>query len=286
MQSKELVMNKDINGIKKNRITRERISILIVALISGLTCVISLLNPSLYQDNAFTKQAWFGNDLITILVAVPLLLVTGLLIKKTSHLLRLLSLGGMWYMVYNYVFYVYGTSFNTLFLAYILLVVLSGRHLIKTLIVENRALLEINQGHAFGKLEKFMGIYLLVFAGILGILWIMLPLLSIISGQIPEHVVLTGHVTAIVFATDLMLLIPVTGLVGLLLVKKSQWSIVGSLIVLTKCSAYSLVLLTMHLVQVLSGESGDPFLGLWIVLGAIAIGGQVAMILKYRKVGS
>lgn len=264
------------------RMTGEKFNLFLIVIISGGISLLSLIYPEIYQDNAFTVSAWFGNDIITLIIACPLLLLLTLMLKRDSQLVRILIMGFLWYMIYNYIFYVYGTAFNSLFLFYIVVVLLSAYRLLKNIIDYGNEMVAIARGHEFKGLEKMTGIYFIVFSLILGTLWILMSLASMFTGTIPTHVIQTGHVTAMVFATDLLLLIPVTFYAGVMTLKKHPWSIALILILLTKCSTYSYVLVTMHIVQVVSGQTGDPFILLWFILGGLATILQIKLILKYK----
>src|SRR5581483_3659321 len=79
----------------------------------------------LYRDNTLVTAAFRGNDLITLAVAVPGLLITLLIARGGSTRAYLIGLGLLAYMLYNYVFYLYGAAFNRFFLLYVALVALS-----------------------------------------------------------------------------------------------------------------------------------------------------------------
>ena len=66
-----------------------------------------------------------GQDLITLVLGVPLLLGCVKLTQKGSLKGVLLWTGLLFYFAYSYYFYVVGVRFNTLFLVYIAIVALS-----------------------------------------------------------------------------------------------------------------------------------------------------------------
>lgn len=81
---------------------------------------------SLYHDNAFVKSAWYANDLITLFVVVPLLIIAIYLSHKNSQRWLMLLMGLLGYMFYNFAFYLFGAVFNIFFLIYVVIVFLSA----------------------------------------------------------------------------------------------------------------------------------------------------------------
>lgn len=247
-----------------------------VALGAAFASASGLFSDNLYRDNSFIISALQGNDLVTLFLAVPLLLVSAWRAGRGSSLFSLLWSGALAYMVYNYLFYLYGAAFNRLFLIYAAVAVLSLYSLIFSLITLDR---EAYRDIPLGGGSLFAGIYLLFFGGTLLVLWTLIPLSFVFTGTVPEAITQTGLTTAVVFATDLVFLIPSVLLSGFLLLSRRTWGFLLSAVVLTKSCAYSLVLTVMHFLNRSRGEKGDPFVPLWMALGALAL---VSLVLLLR----
>ena len=58
---------------------------IIITLIASIASAGGLWIKSLYHDNAFVKSAWYANDLITLFVVVPLLIIAIYLSHKNSQ---------------------------------------------------------------------------------------------------------------------------------------------------------------------------------------------------------
>ena len=97
----------------------------IIALLALIASAGGLFWDGLYRDNMLVTAALRGNDLITLIVAVPGLLIALLITRRGSARAHLVGLGLLAYMLYNYVFYLYGAAFNRFFLLYAALVSLS-----------------------------------------------------------------------------------------------------------------------------------------------------------------
>src|ERR1700730_10783624 len=87
-----------------------------VALAAG----IGLMMPGFYREApTWTSQAR-GQDLVTLLVGAPLLVVGLIGARRGSVRCLLLWLGAVGYMAYAYATYAFATYFNQLFLVYVL----------------------------------------------------------------------------------------------------------------------------------------------------------------------
>lgn len=229
-----------------------------IASLGGITL------DELYRDNISIKTAWYGNDLVTLLVIVPMMIISLFLSVKGSQRALLIWMGTLWYMVYNYIFYLYSTAFNYFFLLYVALFTLSTYALIFALIkVDAR---RISQQFSNRTPVKLISGYMIFFALLLGILWVSMSVSFIITGEVPQDIVKTGHPTGVVYATDLSLLVPGLILSAILLWKRHPWGYVLSPIVMIKSISYSLVLIVMTIISYIRLGEIDPYILLWIFL--------------------
>ena len=83
------------------------------------------LLAGVYRDETPIENAWYGTDIVTLFVVVPLLIGALLEARKGSERARLLWAGALGYTAYNYAFYLFGALFNALFLVYVALFSLS-----------------------------------------------------------------------------------------------------------------------------------------------------------------
>lgn len=73
----------------------------------------------LYRDNMLITATFRGQDMVTLVVAVPLLLL-GLVWEMRGSLRgRVLWLGMLFYAMYGYLFYAVAAAFNQFFLLYV-----------------------------------------------------------------------------------------------------------------------------------------------------------------------
>ena len=98
----------------------------VIAVLALMASSGGLFMETLYRDNTFIRAAWRGNDVVTLVAAVPAMLFALYRSRKGSARAHLLWLGSLGYMLYNYIFYLYGAAFNVFFLLYVALCSLSA----------------------------------------------------------------------------------------------------------------------------------------------------------------
>jgi hypothetical protein len=236
----------------------------LIAILAAFVSFGGLFMEGLYRDNDLVVSAWQGNDIVTLFFVVPVMLLSLAFLKKRPVIARLFWMGSLWYMIYNYMFYMFGASFNVFFLIYIAIFTLSGYTLIFALIKTDA--IAISKSFTARTPIKWISGFMMFFAVLLGTLWIMMSLSFVFTGVVPQSITQTDHPTGVVFAADLSLLIPALFFSAVLLRKKQPWGYVLSAIVLVKATAYGLVLLIMSAVTFTKQGVVDPFIVLWSIL--------------------
>jgi len=223
-----------------------------------------LFMNDLYRDNALVVAAWQGNDIVTLFVVVPMMLAALFFLMRDSKKAQLFWMGSLWYMIYTYMFYMYGATFNYFFLIYVVLFTLSTYVLIFALVKTDPQ--EISQMFSTRTPTKFISGFMVFFGIMLGMMWTALSMSFIFTGEVHQSITQTGHPTGVVFAADLSLLIPALILSAILLWKCSPWGYILSSITLIKATAYGLALIIMSVVSYLKTGMIDQFIILWIIL--------------------
>lgn len=246
---------------------------IIIAILATVASVGGLLLKNLYRDNLFVTSLWGGNDLVTLVVAVPMLVIALILSRQGSQRAILVLLAMLNYMLYNYAFYLFAAAFNWFFLIYVLLFTLSIYALIFGLV--NIDANQISQNFRDRTPVKWISSYLLFVAIGLSLIYVAQSLSFISTGQLPEIVVKTGHPTSIVFALDLSLLVPVFILGAFWLWKRRPWGYVLATMSTVKGATYTLVLTVVSLWGAYTGGAPGALteMPLWLIL---TIAGLVA----------
>jgi len=264
--------------------TKLKSAYVLSAIIAGLTVVASvggLFIADLYQDNTFVASAWKGNDLVTLVVAVPMLVAALILSMRGSQRAQLVWLGMLDYTLYNYAYYVFGAAFNQFFLIYVALFTLSVSALIFGL--SNIDVSGIGRKFRARTPVRWISSFMLFVAiGLTGV-YLFQSLGFVATGQLPEIVVKSGHPTSVVFALDLSLVVPFFVLGAIWVWKRQPWGYVLAAITNVKGAVYMLALSAVTASVVQAGASEDlSQLALW---GFIGVGSLNASLFLLGNLG-
>lgn len=239
------------------------------AALMALASAVGLLFPEIYRDPDWVMAAWFGNDIVTLAVAVPLL-VTGLVrSRRGSRTGELLVYASFAYAVYGYAYYLFGASLNLLLPVYVALVVVPLLGLSVGLGTLDASALAGEFGPRTPK--RFAAGYM-VFIGVgLGAAWLAQWAAYVFSGVEPSVGV---DAFGTIAALDLSLIIPFMVLGGVLLWRGRAWGYVLGAIYTVKGASYTLALTAGSVVGATRGVEGTleqiPIWGAMSVLGAAA----------------
>jgi len=244
----------------------------LVSILAIVASIGGLFIKDLYRDNAFVKSAWFTNDIITLFVVIPLMIVSLWYTRKGSMRGELVLMGMLGYMSYNYAFYLFGAAFNPFFLVYVALFTISVTALI--IGFNNLQVESIAKQFSPKTPVKVVRIYILVIAVMLFLVEMSMIVSYFFTGILPETIKLTGHPTSVVFAMDLSVIIPVSVITTILLRKRNPWGYVLATMMLIKGFTYGLVLSIGTVLLAYSPVYGkwDPLMPLYVVL---VIGGFI-----------
>jgi hypothetical protein len=251
--------------------TKFRAAYILSVIVTVLAAVASfggILIGDLYRDNAFVKTAWYGNDLVTLIIVVPLLAAALLLVRRGSVRAQLVWLALLGYLAYNYAFYLFGATFNRFFLIYVAIFAMSGFALVLSLARVNAA--AIKSSFRAATPARWIAGFMMLLAVILGSVELLQSFTFIASGQLPSTIVQTSHPTAVVFALDMSFIIPTMCLGSVLLWKRHPWGYILGTMLIIKGVTYGLVLLFTAGLLAGSGvwDALAPFYG-FIFLGSL-----------------
>jgi hypothetical protein len=247
-----------------------RILTIIIGALATLAAAGGLLISELYRDNIWITSAWHGTDLVTLLVAVPLLLGASLLAAHGSRRAQLVWLAMLAYMVYGYAYYLFGAAFNRFFLLYVAIFALAILALLFA--VADLDIDEIGRHFRERTPVRLIAGYMLLIALGLGVAWTAACLGFVVTGRVPAVIVASGHPTGIVFALDLSLLVPGFGLGGVWLWRRQPRGLLLAAIMTIKGATYTLALLAASVVATRAGVAGAAAeISLWLALTAAGL---------------
>jgi hypothetical protein len=244
----------------------------IVATASAVASVAGLSIKDLYQDDtSWATAALRGGDLVTLVVAVPTLVVAMVLASSGSSRARLVWVGALAYAVYNFAFYVFGAAFNDLFLVH----VVAFSSSIFALIVTVTGLDASAMARRYGAraLVRAVAALLVLVGVVFATLWSVFSISYALTGRLSlGAATLEGMQT--VFAIDLSLMVPGMALAGVLLWRRRPWGFVMGAAMSVFGAIYQLNLAAAGWFQVNAGVEGvkriDPVGAVFIVVFLLA----------------
>lgn len=251
------------------RVLATRLSWAIVGLMA-LQVVAGLMFPQVYRDVAWIRAAWFGNDLVTLVAVVPML-VAGLLLSARGSLRgTLLWYAALGYAVYNYAYYAFGAHLNVLFPLLVALFVASAWALALALATaDTRALAQ-----RFGARTPVRGVAAyMMFTGVgLAVAWLAQWAACMFGGTVPS---MGEGAFRLVAVMDLSFMVPTMIVGAVLLWLRRAWGFLLAAIAITHGAAYTLVLTASSVVGGLRGIAGSmeqaPVWGIWTLAGVAAV---------------
>lgn len=205
-------------------------------------------------DGISSATQEIAQDVVTLMVGLPLLMAGIVLSRKGSLRGRLLLTGGLAYFLYTYAAMSFLTAFNPLFLVYVALFSLSLFGFIGALSSLEPTQIVRHLSSHFP--QRAIAIYFLVVAAFLTLAWLGLVVPPLFSGATPAG--LESATTLVIQALDLGVIVPTSLVTAFLLWKKRPWGYTLSIVVLVKLLTMGAALIAMIIGQVLAGVEVDP----------------------------
>ncbi len=238
----------------------------IVSVLATLVSVAGLCFPGLYP-HSWDNGTSLGNDLITLVVAVPVLALAIIYSARGSVRGRLLWLGALCYMIYNYAFYVFGIPVTKLFLPWIALFVLSGLALV--LAMGNLDAKSIAGGFSPRTPVRWIAGYLFFAATMICNLWISQWVKFLATGRVPE---VNGNQEAykVIAAIDLSFAVPLLIAAACALWRRHPWGYVLGTAAFVQFAMYFAVMGTACVFGWMLTPGSQLFSG-WFVNGLVTL---------------
>lgn len=213
---------------------------------------IKIYGKGLYRyDSVSIATQGIAQDIVTIVLGVPLLVVSLFLALRGSLKGRLLLTGTLGYFLYTYISYVFLWMYNPMFILYVILMSASFFSFILLMMSFNIN----NLGSAFSKKlpVRFLGGFQIFFAIALCLLWLKKIIPTITNGTVPlglEH-----YTTLVIQGLDLGFIVPIALLSGVLIIKRKPLGYLLSSVIIMKGFTMGAALTAMIISQYLAGVS-------------------------------
>jgi hypothetical protein len=233
-----------------------------------ISCMISILNNDIYQDGAWANAQWLGQDMVTLFLALPLLLISfnqGVIKDKWKW--KWVYAGILFYFVYTYTFFVFVAKLTFLYLFHL---PIFGLAVSSFVWVFTR---QIREEKAYSLkpdwVSKAIIGYLFLIALMLAFLWL---------SDIFAHLTVPGHrsetpngeAPLIIYSLDLGIVLPLMILSAWKLLRKQALGFILTGVMLTKTSTLGFALMAMALSMYFQNLNPELFLAvLWCIIGLI-----------------
>jgi hypothetical protein len=203
-----------------------------------------------YYDTISIAAQQQGNDLVTLVVGLPLLAISTWLAFRGSLRGRLLLTGTLGFFLYTYMSMSMLTAYNALFLVYVALFSLSLYAFILSMMSFDLAHLP---QHFSARLPRAWIAALMFFVGgFLLLAWLGRIVPPLLHNQTPA---LENTTTLVIQAMDLGLIVPLAILSGVLLLRRSPWGYLLASVTLLKGVTLGLAISVMSINMALRGAA-------------------------------
>jgi len=200
-----------------------------------------------YNDSISMVPQARAQDIVTLIIGIPLLIISLILLNKNSLKGRLLLTGTIGYFLYTYTSYSFLVSYNKFFLLYVALMSLSFFCFIINFTSNELKNLDVHFKQKFPK--KYIGIFTIIVGAFICFLWLGMIIPSIDKAP----AVLEQYTTLVIQALDLGFIFPVSILSGVLLLLNKSLGYLLAPVVIVKGATLLLAVAMMAVFQVLSG---------------------------------
>lgn len=211
---------------------------------------VQLFGKGIYANDSVASAAQtIAQDWVTVFLGIPLLTLSCLFSKSGSLRARLLLAGTLAYFLYTYMSYSFLCTYNSLFLIYAALMSMSAFALVLVLLTFN--LESLSSAFSDDLPVKTIGIFILVLALAIGMMWLGRIVPPLLSGTVPAG--LEHYTTLVIQAMDLGFIIPVSVLSSVLLMRRKPAGLLMASVMCMKGATMLTSLTAMVISQYIAG---------------------------------
>jgi len=254
-----------------------------LSLLVGMVSIVGIYSPNFYINETLNWQVQsLGQDIIDLVLIVPILITTALLTIKNRTIGTFLWAGVIIYLIYTFVIYSFDVKFNKLFIAYCLTLGLSFYSFSYFIYIQlgEPAILKIEKS----AVRKVIGIYFIVIAILFYFLWLSELVPSIIDGITPKILLEAGLPTNPVHVLDLAIILPGIFIIGILLLRNKKFGLIMTPVMLV---FFILMDITIGSLSVMMQQKGlEGSLTLTTVMFVLALFSLVLLTWYLRNIKS
>lgn len=202
-----------------------------------------------HNDSVATASQGIAQDVVTIILGIPLLVISLYFSEKGSFRGRLLLTGTVAYFLYTYASYSFLWMFNSFFLIYV--IIMSSSLFAFILCMMSFDIEKISSCFSEKLPVKFLGGFSIFLAVMIGLMWLGRIIQPLVSNTVP--VGLEHYTTLVIQAMDLGFVVPTAILSGVLLIKRRPFGYLLSSVIYMKEVTMLTALTAMVIGQLLAG---------------------------------
>lgn len=255
---------------------------------SGSTVVLAavasaagLFVPHFYRDPDVLVVQAYGQDLLTLAVAVPALAVTLAYARRGSLSAYVVWLGVTGYLLYTYTSYAFMATFNPLYLVYTTLLWLTLYTFVSGLARLDADRLATAVGDQ--SVKPYVAFEVLL-AVLVGALWLSEVVPATLADTVPPSAADAGLPVNVVHSLDLGVVLPAYLLTAVLLWRRDPWGYAFTAVLLAKGVALGGAILAMVATMTLAGQTVP--LPQVVIFGAITVAALVLLARLLRPIHS
>lgn len=215
---------------------------------------VMLNGQGLYRYDTVSSAAQEqGNDLVTLVVGLPLLVISTWSAFRGSLRGRLLLTGTLGFFLYTYMSMSMLTSYNSLFLVYVAIFGLSLYAFVLGML--SFELEDLKRRFSESLPRGWLAGLLFFVGGFLLLAWLGRIVPPLVTGGTPP---LENTTTLVIQAMDLVLIVPLAILSGVLILRRSAWGYLLTSVVLIKGVTLGLAVSVMSVNMTLRGVGESP----------------------------
>lgn len=216
-----------------------------------IATVVGLFVPSFYRDAPVLLPQVYGQDLLTLVVAVPALAVSLYFAARGSLRGYVVWLGATGYLLYTYATYAFMTAFNELYLVYTTLLWLTLFTFVGGMVRLDADALKQSIGET--SVRTYVAFHLLL-AVLIVLLWLSEILPATFAGTTPPSIAEAGLPTSVIYSFDFGIIVPAFVLTAYLLWNRRAWGYAFTAVLLVKIATLGSAVLAMAFFMIRDGQ--------------------------------
>jgi hypothetical protein len=252
-------------------------STIAIAILVALTAVAGIFWPATYaRETLYSKAGGIGSDLVDLFLVVPILLISGIKGYRGSVPARVVWLGTLGYLLYNFVLYVFGVHFNALFLVYCATLGLCFYAAVFS--IPFIPLESIAKTYSLCPPRKTIVVAFLVVAISFAVFDLSEAIPALLAGQVPQSAVQLNTPVNSVHALDLVFLLPALCITAVLLLRGKAGGYVLAPALLALVAIMNIELAVLMFVMARMGCFGMSYA---MIISFVVLGAGAAILLWF-----